>query len=237
MGPLYSDDDVNASGHRPFGYLNHFRPRLIGRVGVEGARIKYAVRVGRHHARHARISHADQIAAFGQTVDAINATVINDVHFVIDAVVRTLPGTVLVDQCDLHTLIGQRTPLDVGDASGDHAATFEFDLNVLDVLPLRDADPFVPLPETVIARRGEARRERRDEITPRRDAREAESPVFIGLRVLNYGRRRRVKLSLWLDYDGYAPRRLAIQRDASRNRGGARFRRSGLAEDRVAEMK
>src|SRR5262245_26648960 len=120
---------------------------------------------------------------FRQTVNAIEAAIVGPAHIEIPAVGEVvLRPVVPVELEEIDGLFNHRTVLRIGDPPRDHAAAFDFYVNIFDLLSLGDTQrlPASNL-EQVISGRDISWRDRGDPITSGSHPGESEPPALIGL--------------------------------------------------------
>src|SRR5262249_35500682 len=225
-GPLrLGERDVNIGDFRPFADLDRLRLGFAGYARVIGARMEYAARSKSERTRRLLMPDTDQITAFGQTEDAIGASVICQVHLTVQRVEPiTLGLAVLIKQVEIDHLFNHRASPRIGDAPGDHATALDVDVDIFDLLPLGDIERLSPSAHIAITRRGVAWSERGDRIPSGGHAVESKSPILIGLGARRIGR---IGI-LFHQQNSYAARRLSFQRDKAGDGGRFRFCFSGL---------
>src|SRR5262249_5775304 len=146
------ESDVNIGNFRPFADLDRLRLGFAGYARVIGARIEYAYRRDFGRTAPMILPDTDQITAFGQTEDAIDAPVICQAHLTVLCGIH--PGiAVFVLQFKIDQLFNHRAPPRISDAPGDRAAAPDIDVDIFDLLPLGDIERLAPSAHIAISRR------------------------------------------------------------------------------------
>ncbi len=160
-------------------------------------------------------SDVNEISARGQAEETIDAAIVRVPLDRAGPVGLRLPE--IVEGGEMDALADDGRALRVGDASRDHAAGTQRDLDVFGILAVGEAEGLALRPVGRIARDDETRRDRAENVAAGREPFEPELPRLVGRRAPGPLEIERPASLRPLQRDLHAPRRPAADRHATRD--------------------